>query len=274
MPTARSPRRVARTGALVAAAAGLFLAGNAVGAGTATGSDNSKVIRYREVVFLSHVNTTSMPIFPGDPIPVITDTYTVVPDGFKLQTATIADHSGTHWGAPCHFNDGEKCAEAMEANDFVRRAAVIDIRSKVDADPDYALSIDDVKRYEKRYGKIPADAIVIAYTGWQERWADPVAYFNEDADQVMHYPGISAEATQWLIDRRDIGGLGIDTHGVDPGADTSFLTNTLLLADDRIHLENLAGLEQMPAKGGWVMVGGVRNLGGSGSPATVLGFVP
>lgn len=224
------------------------------------------------IVFLSHVNTPDMPIFPGDPAPVFEDTFTVANDGFALQTVTIGDHSGTHWGAPCHFNEGEACAESMAADDFVHPTAVIDIRSQVAANPDYALSIDDIKRYERRHGKIRKDAMVIAWTGWDQYWTDPDAYFNADADGVMHYPGISGEATEWLIANRDIGGLGIDTHGVDPGNDTEFITNTLLLQEDRIHLENLTGLGQMPAKGGWVVVGGVRNLGGSGSPATVLGF--
>jgi len=70
------------------------------------------------------------------------------------------------------------------------------------------------------------------------------------------------------------GGLGIDTLGVDPGIDEEFKTNTLLLRGHRIHLESMGGLEQMPANGGWIVVGGVRNEGGSGSPATVFGLVP
>ena len=41
-----------------------------------------------------------------------------------------------------------------------------------------------------------------------------------------------------------------------------------------MHLENLAGLCEMPPAGGWVIVGGVRVRGGSGSPATVFGLVP
>jgi len=98
--------------------------------------------------------------------------------------------------------------------------------------------------------------------------------YNEDKDKVMHYPGIGIDATEWLIKNRALGGLGIDTHGVDPGADETYATNTALLRDDRIHLENLAGLEQLPAKGAWIVVGGVRNDKGSGSPATVFGFLP
>ena len=112
------------------------------------------------------------------------------------------------------------------------------------------------------------------WTGWQERWDDPDAYLNADGQGVLHFPGISVGATEWLIENRALGGLGIDTLGVDPGIDEEFKTNTLLLRGHRIHLENMAGLEQMPANGGWIVVGGVRNEGGSGSPATVFGLVP
>jgi hypothetical protein len=37
-----------------------------------------------------------------------------------------------------------------------------------------------------------------------------------------------------------VGALGIDTMGIDPGTDTSFGANRLLLREHRIHLENLA----------------------------------
>ena len=109
--------------------------------------------------------------------------------------------------------------------------------------------------------------------GLAGRWDDPEAYLNADAEGILHFPGISVEATQWLIDNRRLGGLGIDTLGVDPGIDEEFKTNTLLRGH-RIHIENMGGLEQMPANGGWIVVGGVRGGGGSGSPATVFGLVP
>ena len=62
--------------------------------------------------------------------------------------------------------------------------------------------------------------------------------------------------------------------GVDPGADAAFGTNRLLLHGHRMHLENLCGLGQMPAAGGWIIVGGTRIKNGSGSPATVFGLIP
>lgn len=70
------------------------------------------------------------------------------------------------------------------------------------------------------------------------------------------------------------GALGIDTMGIEPGADATFGANRLLLREHRIHLENLSGLGEMPPSGGWIIVGGIRIRGGSGSPATVFGLIP
>jgi kynurenine formamidase len=91
---------------------------------------------------------------------------------------------------------------------------------------------------------------------------------------TLHYPGFGADAVSWLIEQRSIGALGIDTMGIDPGADASCGANRLLLREHRIHLENLAGLGEMPPSGGWIIVGGIRIRGGSGSPATVFGLIP
>jgi kynurenine formamidase len=229
---------------------------------------------FEEVVFLSHVNEEGMPVFPGDPPFELETLFTVEEDGFRLNLMRITEHSGTHWGAPCHFNARERCAEDMRARDFFHPAVVIDARAQVRRDEDYALTVADVRAFEAEHGRIPAGGMVVMWTGWAGRWEDSAAYVNADQEGGLHFPGIGADATRWLIRNRAIGGLGIDTLGVDPGSDETFATNTLLLRKHRIHLENLAHLGKMPPVGGWIVVGGVRNSGGSGSPATVYGLVP
>jgi kynurenine formamidase len=260
---------------LTAAAAGI---GYAAAAGSPPAGAAKEAARapfgFDKVVYLSHVNTLDMPIFPGDPPFRLRTLFTVKEDGFRLNYMKIGEHSGTHWGAPCHFNADQRCAEAVSPRDFFHPAVVIDARKQSAANVDYALTVDDLHAFERRHGRIPDNAMVVMWTGFQSRWVHPAAYFNADADGVLHFPGISVQATRWLIDNRDLGGLGIDTHGVDPGIDEEFKTNTLLLRGHRIHIENMAGLQQMPPNGGWIVVGGVRNEGGSGSPATVFGLVP
>ena len=82
------------------------------------------------LVNLSHVNdpaTTN--VFPGDPAFTLETIATIPEDGFYLQFVREGEHTGTHWGAPGHFNEGEPLADQMEPGDLFRPAVKIDVRS-------------------------------------------------------------------------------------------------------------------------------------------------
>lgn len=229
---------------------------------------------FSRVVFLSHVIDQSTPVFPGDPPVELRPAATIERDGYYLQSLTIGEQTGTHWAAPAHFHAGQAAADDLDAADFFRPAVVLDVRAAAGRDADFALGAAEISRWEDTFGPIPPGSAVIAWTGFEGRWADPAAYRNADSSGVMHYPGFAAEAADWLIKQRDVGVLGIDTMGIDPGADPAFAANRILLGEHRLHLENLCGLSQLPPVGSWIVIGGLRIRGGSGSPATVFGLVP
>jgi kynurenine formamidase len=229
---------------------------------------------FSRVVFLSHVVRAGAPLFPGDPAVEIRPAATIERDGYHLQALVTGEQSGTHWAAPAHFHPGHAAADELDPGDFFFPAAVLDVRAEVKDDADFTLGRTEVEKWEANFGPVPPGSAVIMWTGFADRWDDPTAYLNADPAGGLHYPGFGVEVTRWLIEQRSIGALGIDTLGIDPGADTSFRTNQLLLHEHRIHLENLAGLGEMPPAGGWVIVGGIRVRGGSGSPATVFGLIP
>jgi kynurenine formamidase len=226
------------------------------------------------VVFLSHVLAEDTPVFPGDPPVRIRPAATVASDGYYLQHISSGEQAGTHWAAPAHFAAGEATADQLDPADFFFPAAVLDVRASAAADPDFALDVADVQRWEAAGGLVPAGAVVLLWTGYADRWVAPAAYLGTDEAGGLHYPGFGAAAASWLIERRGVRALGTDTMGIDPGADTSFGANRLLLHGHRLHLENLCGLGEMPPRGGWVVVGGTRVSAGSGSPATVFGLIP
>jgi kynurenine formamidase len=229
------------------------------------------------LVFLSHVNdpaTTSG--FPGDPEFTLTTAFTVPVDGFYLQYVQEGEHTGTHWGAPVHFHEDGLAADQLDAGDLFLPAVKIDIREKAAHNADYALTVADLKAWERRYGRIPDQSAVILWTGWAHRWGTP-AYANLDADGRIHQPGFGLEAAQWLVETGRLGrrgSLGSDTFGADVGIDDTFAVTSLLFHRHRISLENLANLEALPTTGAWVLVGGPRNHHGSGSPATIFGVIP
>jgi kynurenine formamidase len=229
---------------------------------------------FRQVVFLSHVIGDSAPVFPGDPPVEVRQVATIERDGYYLQSITIGEQAGTHWAAPVHFHADQAAADELVPGDFFHPAAVLDVRAAAARDPDFILGVAEIEQREAAFGPIPPESAVIMWTGFEDRWDDPAAYLNADSAGRLHYPGFSAEATRWLIEHRSVSVLGIDTMGIDPGADTAFAANQLLLQEHRLHLENLCGLSQMPPAGGWIIIGGLRIRAGSGSPATVFGLIP
>jgi kynurenine formamidase len=262
---------------------GGLAAGTAALGGTADaaapGTDGSAPVDLAglRLVSLSHVNdpaTTN--VFPGDP-PFTLETIATIPtDGYFLQFVREGEHTGTHWGAPGHFNEGEVLADQMDPADLFLPAVKIDVRDKCRHNADYAVTIADIEAWERRHGRIPSGAAVIIWTGWDALWGTP-AYPNQDADGVLHQPGFSVPAVQWLIDTGRVGyqgATGTDTFSPDVGTDETYTVSKLVYQRHRISLEILANLAQLPATGAWILAGGHINKNGAGSTALVFGILP
>lgn len=229
------------------------------------------------LVFLSHVNdpaTTN--VYPGDPPFKLTTIATIPEDGFYLQYVEEGEHTGTHYGAPCHFNADQPCADELDPNDFLLPAVRIDVREQAARDADYAVTVDDLRRFERRHGRIPNGAAVVIWTGWQDKWGTP-AFPNLDSEGTLHQPGFSLEAVRWLVDTGRLGrrgALGTDTFSPDRGIDSDFAVSLLLYREHRLSLEIMANLEKLPPTGGWVLAAGPINRRGSGATATIFGLLP
>jgi kynurenine formamidase len=99
---------------------------------------------------------------------------------------------------------------------------------------------------------------------------DPAAFRNPDASGVLHFPGFGKPALDWLLDRRRITGIGVDTLSLDHGASTTFDVHLTLLRADKYGIENLANLSKIPPRGAIAYVGLVPLEEGSGGPCRVI----
>jgi kynurenine formamidase len=266
--------------------AGWVVAGLVIGGGQARSTPDSQLglPGFTRAVFLSHINNPRRtPGFPGDPAFTTSTAFTVPKDGFYLQYVKEGEHTGTHWGSPCHFHIDEVCAPQLLPQDLILPAVVVDVRQKVKQNVDYQVSVGDLKAWEKDHGPMPQNAAVIAYTGCARFWGPAkgsgvASYYNcGTGEKGFHQPGFSLESVKWLIGQGvlgDRGALGTDTFGPDPGTDAHFRESSLVFHRHRIDLENLTHVGQLPPSGAWIVVGGPRNSHGSGSPATIYGLVP
>ncbi|MEC4239411.1 cyclase family protein [Pseudomonas sp. DSV-1] len=229
-------------------------------------------IQFDRIVDLSHLITTHIPVWPDDPPITFTPQASLQEHGYYLRSFSMGEHSATHMNAPSSFFPQAMGIDGYRPEALVRPAVVIDVQAPARDNPDHVISIQDIEQWEVDNGLIEAGSVVLFHTGWQSRWSQPVRFFNGD-EQGLHFPGVGADASRFLLEQRAIAGIGIDTHGVDPGQETSFACNRLVLARNGIILECLNNLDQLPPTGITLVIGVLRLQAGSGSPASVLAFV-
>jgi kynurenine formamidase len=219
---------------------------------------------------LTYPLTTSFPAFvPGEEAARRT-VVTIEDNGYYMQEWRIIEHIGTHVDAPGHFTPGGRLAPELQPSELIVPAVVIDIAGRAARDPDTVVTIADLRSFERRHGRIPRDAAILMYSGWGAKVGDPDAYRGTDATGTLHFPGFGPDACDWLLRRRGIRSLGVDTLSIDPGNSTTFETHLMLTGADRYGLENLANLDRIPKRGATIVVGLIPYEEGSGGQARVF----
>jgi kynurenine formamidase len=189
------------------------------------------------------------------------------------------EHGGTHVDAPVHFAKGHQTTDAIPLEHLVGPAVVVDVTAACASDRDHAISVDDLTAFEAAHGAIPDGAIVLLHTGFAQFWPDRVRYLGtaeRGAAGVakLHFPGLSEAAARWLVGERHVHAVGIDTASIDPGNSQRFETHRALFASDVPAFENLANLDQLPARGFEIVALPMKIAGGSGGPLRAIAIVP
>lgn len=252
-----------RRGVLAAGLAGVALA-------TAPGIARAeqRTVRFQEIVDLTHTAFPTFPNFFGLSME-ITPILTVENDGVFVNRIELPEHFGTHWDAPAHFVAGAATAEQIPAERLIAPLAVIDISERAAMDPDAVVLPDDIVRWERRHGRLRRGSFLAMYSGWEARLPTD-AFLNPDASGTYHFPGWGLEAAQFLLAERDFVGLGVDTHGIDPGHDSSFPVHIETFSAGKHGLENIAQLGSVRRDGMTIIIGAPKHRGGSGGPARLF----
>ena len=223
---------------------------------------------------LSHPITADIPLWPGDPPVRFGAVADIESQGYFLRQFSMGEHSGTHLATPSACCGDGMDPNQIPADSLVAPAVVIDARDPSRHNPDYALSARDIAAWERKHGPVESGALVLLNTGWAQYWTQPERFIGRDSDGATHTPGFSLEAARFLLEWRQVAGLGIDTHGIDPGADAGLSVSRLALGRAALVLECLNNLDELPPTGSTVVVGRLRLVGGSGSPASALALAP
>ena len=143
---------------------------------------------------------------------------------------------------------------------------------------DYAVTVDDIKAYEAKYGAIPEGAFVALRTDWYKRWPDMDKLANAGADGNEHCPGWSLPALEYIFDVRKAAANGHETLDTD----ASYLAveagdlacERYVLGKGKLQIEVLANLDKVAPAGALLFASWPRIEGATGLPARVYALTP
>lgn len=179
------------------------------------------------------------------------------------------EHLGTHIDAPNHFEQNQPSVDQIPFEQLVGPAIVINVEEKVEKNADYTLSLSDILLWEKENGQIPAGAVVLLNTGWSKRWNNFEKYKNTDKAGRMRFPGYSKESASFLVGKRHIKGIGIDTLSGDCGICSDFQVHHIINGAGKFIVENVANLDKLPPKGATLILAPIKIEGGSGGQCRI-----
>jgi kynurenine formamidase len=220
---------------------------------------------------LTHEFREGFPGFLGAPSTLDRQvTVTIPANGFYGQTWTFWEHNCTHLDVPAHFVTGGRFSPDITLDELVRPLAVVDISARAATNADAEVLVSDLIAFERGEGRIKRGSVVAMNSGWAARSGSVAAYRNVGADGLQHFPGFSKAAVEWLLEERDIAGIGVDTLSLDPGNSTTFDAHITILAADKYGLENLANLGKIRPRGWTAFIGLVPWEEGSGGPLRAI----
>ena len=231
-----------------------------------------------KIVELSHSLNNESPYWAGIPEGSVELSKTVFDWGNPMlecliQTFKFPGQFGTHIDFPGHFIKGAALSEEYGAANGMFPLCVVDVSEKVKQDPCYAVSVEDIKEYEAKYGNIPDGAFVALRTDWYKNWPDMEKLSGTAEDGSENFPGWSLPALKYIYEERNAGANGheaLDTDASKEAAKAEDLAcERYVLSKGKLQIEVLCNLDQVAPAGAILFAAWPRIEGATGLPVRV-----
>lgn len=226
-----------------------------------------------KVIDLSQEIYNEMPVYPGHAKTVIwqhmshDEAERNIGTGFSYQTSGImmCDHGPTHIDPVSHFTrdpDAESVDE-IPLSRCITSAICLDVS---DVEPQTQFGPEKIEAELKRWGlDIRPGDTVLFYTKHYER-------FYGQPEYATHQPGLTREATEYIIDRGCVN-FGVDNTSPDMWLDKSYPCHTVCGERGVTHMENLCNLDKLIGQRFSFIALPLKIRKGTGSPIRPLAIL-
>ena len=236
-----------------------------------------------EWVDLSHSMNNDSPVWSGIPAGSVEVGKTAFDWGNPMlecliQTFKFPGQFGTHIDFPGHFIRGAALSDAFGIGNMLFPLCVIDITEKVKEDVHYAVTVDDIKAYEAKYGDIPDGAFVALRTDWYKNWPDMEKLSGTACDGSENFPGWSLPALQYIYETRNAAANGHETLDTDASAEAAkagdLACERYVLSKGKLQIEVLCNLDKVAPAGALLFAAWTKIEAATGLPVRAFAITP
>jgi len=252
-----------------------FSAGTAMESGASSLAEAYKTIASKTFVDLTHRFGPRTPVWSGFPQPKMTQAadpktgqpYTIAKDGFRATYYEMVGQDGTHVDPPAHFASDGATMDQIPLKDMILPLVVFDETPFLKDDPNHPFSIDDLRAWEKTYGRVPEGAFAALRTDMSKDWESDPEHFKRPA-----FPGWSLAAVKFLVEQRGITAIGHES--LDSDMSEKMDTEAYILKSGHYQIEVMDNLDKVPAEGALIVVTWPKVENGLGFPARAFAILP
>lgn len=234
-----------------------------------------KVIQSKQFVDLTHSFSPTTPVWSGfgqatmsaASDPKTHRPFTIEQDGFRSIVYTLVGQYGTHVDPPAHFRSDGLTMDRIPLEEMILPLVVFDVTPLLANDPNHALSVDDIKAWEKAHGRVPDGAFAALRTDMSKDWES-----HPDRFKRYPFPAWSLAAIQFLFNERHVTAIGHEA--LDTDTTESMDAETWLLEQNHFQIEAMANLDQVPPTGAVIVVTWPKVENGFGFPARAFAILP
>ncbi len=234
-----------------------------------------RVIASKPLVDLTHSFDTTTPVWSGFGQARMTPAadpnthkpYTIKDDGFRATYYEMTGQYGTHVDPPAHFDEKGITMDEIPLKQMILPLIVLDDTPYLTADPNHAFSVDDLRAWEKKHGRIPPGTFVALRTDMSKDWDS-----NPERFKRSPFPAWAYETIKFLYKQRGVTATGHEA--MDTDTTDKMDSETYILQHGHYQIEVMANLDKVPATGAVIVVTWPKVRKGLGFPARAFAILP